>query len=444
MTLFVWKTENTGWSERLVPLGILLSVGLASAHFWRFGQTGMVISCLGWGVLSLGRSAWVRPVTVLLLFVLSGEWFVTANRFVQLRMMLGEPWLRLACILLGVAAFTLLTALLVWERPGRLWFRRQGEHVVAQVLTFMLVVGMLLVPLFLYPKLFLAERLVPGFGSVQVVCAGVWGSFVCRLLMDRRRAPRIRLRIWRLFSLIFFGQFALAALGYTVFYMTGEPHIPVPGVIVGGAIYRGAAGFMLLLFLASVLLVGSAWCSHLCYLGGLDTLPSARADSSPRHPLLWRAVVLVLVCTGALLLRLCNAPTAVAVAGGLALGFVMLPLVLLGRRKGYAIYCTMVCPLGLLACLLGRLSLWRIHRTEACVMCGKCTRVCRYGALNLARLKAGAPGLSCTLCRDCLSACPHGGLGMSWAGKGLSGRAEQAFVVLVSAMHAVFLFSAMV
>ena len=444
MTLSVSETETINWSGRLVPVCVLLSFVLAAAHFWRSGQTGVALVCLGWGGLGFGRVAWIRPVTVLLLFLLSAEWFVTAGRFVQLRMMLGEPWFRLACILLGVAAFTQLTALLVWERPGQVWFCRQRKYALGQVLTFMLVVGILLVPLFLYPKLFLAERLVPGSGSVQVACAGVWGSFVCRLLLDRRRAPRIRLRIWRLFSLIFFGQFALAALGYTIFYMTGEPHIPVPGVIVGGAVYRGAVGFMLLLFLLSVLLVGSAWCSHLCYLGALDTLPSARAGSSPRHPLLWRALVLLLVCAGALLLRLCNAPPFLAVAGGLALGLVMLPLMFLGRRKGYAVYCTMVCPLGLLACLVGRLSFWRIRRTEACVMCGKCSRACRHGALGPAELKSGGPGLSCTLCRDCLAVCPHGGLGMSWAGMGLSGRAERVFVVLVSAMHAVFLFSAMV
>ncbi len=423
---------------------VLASFFLGAAHLWRAGQAGMAICCLVWSGLSLGRAAWARPVTVLLLFLLAAEWFVTAGRLVQLRLLMGEPWLRLACILLTAAAFSQLTALLVWERPGRAWFRKAGEHAAEQALTFILVAVILLAPLFLSPELFLAERLAPGFGIFQVACAGIWGALVCGLLLDRRRAPRIRLRIWRLFSLVFFGQFALAALGCSIFYMTGEPHIPVPGVLVGGAIYRGAAGFMLFLFLASVLLVGSAWCSHLCYLGGLDSLPSSRAGTSLRHPLRWRAVVLLLVCVGALLLRLCNAPAAFAVAGGLALGLALVPLLAVSRKQGFAAYCTLVCPLGLLACLLGRLSFWRIRRTEACVRCGKCLRVCRHGALRPADLKAGGPGLSCTLCRDCLAACPHGGLGMSWAGKGLSGGAERAFVVLVAAMHAVFLFSAMV
>ncbi len=432
------------WSKRLVPFCVSVSFALAAAHFWRAGQDGVAVCCLGWIGLSLGRAAWVRPLTTLLLFLLAAEWLVTAGRLIQMRMLLGEPWLRLAGILLAVAACSQLSGLLVWEGPGRAWFRRAREHAAEQALTFMLVVGILLVPLVLYPDLFLAERLAPGFGILQVFCAGMWGALVCRLLLDRRRAPRVRVRIWRLFSLVFFGQFALAALGYTVFYMTGEPHVPVPGVIVGGVLYRCAAGFMLLLFLVSVLLVGSAWCSHLCYLGALDTLPSSRSGASPRHPLLWRACVLALVCAGALLLRLCNAPAAFAVAGGLALGLVMFPLLFAGRKRGYAVYCTTVCPLGFLACLLGKLSFWRIRRTEACVLCGRCTRACRHGALTPERLAAGSPGLSCTLCRDCLSACPHGGLAMSWAGRGLSGRAERAFVMLVSSMHAVFLFSAMV
>ena len=114
------------------------------------------------------------------------------------------------------------------------------------------------------------------------------------------------------------------------------------------------------------------------------------------------------------------------------------------RRRGWAAYCTLICPLGLLSCLAGRLSPWRVRRSSACTLCGACTRVCRYGALTKERLEAGGPGLSCTLCRDCLNVCPRGGLTMTCAGHGAGGRAEKAFVVLACALHALFLFSAMV
>ena len=154
---------------------------------------------------------------------------------------------------------------------------------------------------------------------------------------------------------------------------------------------------------------------------------------------------LLVVCAAALLLSFCDVPPAAAALCGALLGLVMIPAALfVSRKKGWAAYCTTVCPLGLLACLLGRLSFWRVRTTSRCTSCGACTRVCRYGALDAARLAAGGPGLSCTLCRDCLNVCPHGGLSLSWLGMGADKSAEKAFVVLVAAMHALFLFSAMV
>ena len=45
--------------------------------------------------------------------------------------------------------------------------------------------------------------------------------------------------------------------------MTGKLHLPVPALIVAGPVYRGSVGFMLILFLCTILLVGPAWCSHL-------------------------------------------------------------------------------------------------------------------------------------------------------------------------------------
>ena len=86
-----------------------------------------------------------------------------------------------------------------------------------------------------------------------------------------------------------------------------------------------------------------------------------------------------------------------------------------------------------------------IHcEVRKCTGCGACLRVCRYGALDRQRLEAGSPGLSCTLCRDCLNTCAHGGLAVTCFCRGAGGRAERVFVVMVSALHALFLFSAMV
>ena len=112
--------------------------------------------------------------------------------------------------------------------------------------------------------------------------------------------------------------------------------------------------------------------------------------------------------------------------------------VLLSRRYGSACYCLAVCPLGLVANWLGKIAPWRIRRTDACMHCLACIRVCRYGALTPERLKEGRPGPGCTLCRDCLSVCRHGGLAVTLYGK-TCGAAESSFVVLLSIMHTVFL-----
>ncbi len=152
-------------------------------------------------------------------------------------------------------------------------------------------------------------------------------------------------------------------------------------------------------------------------------------------------------------LRLSGAPAVLAAVCGIALGLVMVPVaVLVSRKRRLALYCTTICPPGLVDCLAGKLSPWRLRVTENCTRCGRCPDRCRYGALSMERLKAGGPGFSCTLCRECELACPRGGLAPSLAGRGLppkgggtsAGRAGQAFVCLVSAMHAAFLFMAMV
>lgn len=425
---------------------MVLVFALCAAHLWRAGQEGAAILCAFWGLWNLRRAAWIRPITVTLLFLLAVEWFITAGRLIQIRMMLGEPWLRLAAILLGVAVFTQATALLGWGKPGRAWYRNGREAAGMQAASFFLAVAFLLPVLFFSPRVLLTERFLPGFGPLQVACAGLWAAWACGLLADYRKASVARQRLWRLFSVVFFAQFALAAAGFTLFYMRGEAHIPVPGVVIGGAVYRAEGGFMMLLFLVSSLLVGSAWCSHLCYFGSWDACAATATRPMPHpHPLLWRVLSLVLVCGVALLLRLTGAPVAYAVAGGVALGVIMAPVSLaVSRKRGYASYCTMICPLGLFSCLLGRIGLWRIRRTAKCVLCGACAQACRYGALDKKRLESGGPGLSCTMCRDCMIACPRGGLELTWAGRGARGGAERAFVTLISAMHAVFLFSAMV
>ena len=118
--------------------------------------------------------------------------------------------------------------------------------------------------LFVAPQVFLTERFLPGWAPLHILLAGFWASWVASRLGDRDAAPRTRLFIWRLFSVVFFVQLALGLAGYGLFLMTGNLHLPVPGMILAAPLYRGGGLFMPILFGVSVLLAGAAWCSHLC------------------------------------------------------------------------------------------------------------------------------------------------------------------------------------
>lgn len=435
--------REEGRGATFVPVLAAAALVPAAAHVLRTGSAGAAAACLLWALACLSRRAWMRPVCVAVLLGFTAEWLFTMRELVMIRLAMDAPWHRLVAILLGVAALTAAAALAAWGRPGRTWFCRERETSLMQASSFALAALPLLGMALLAPHLLLSERLMPSFGVVQAMAAGFWAAWLCARLADRSRALRARMLAWRLFSVVFFVQFALAAAGWTLFAMTGELHVPVPGVIVAGVLYRGTVSFMPLLFLVSVLLAGPAWCSHLCYFGSWDAWAAFSSRPSPHPgPLRFRVLSLLLVCAAALLLA--RAPEAPAVALAAALGLLLLPAaVWVSRRKGWAAYCTGVCPLGLLACLLGRLSPWRLKKSAACTFCGACAGACRYGALEASAPERG-PGLSCTLCRACEQRCPRRGLVLTWFGMGENGGAERAFVSLMSAMHALFLFSAMV
>lgn len=90
---------------RLLP--VLLSSLLLAAHFFRFGHLFLVLLSLIFPALLWIRKRWAVRVVQGILVIGSIEWLRTLLVFVNIRIAVGEPWVRLVLILGTVAALTL-------------------------------------------------------------------------------------------------------------------------------------------------------------------------------------------------------------------------------------------------------------------------------------------------------------------------------------------------
>jgi polyferredoxin len=224
--------------------------------------------------------------------------------------------------------------------------------------------------------------------------------------------------------------------------MTGALHLPVPAVIVGGPLFRGGGYFMPILFAATLVLAGPAWCSHLCYIGAWDDALSRlrrRPATLPAWARHGRWLTLAAVALVALLLRLLGASPGVAGVLGGAFGIVGVGVMATAsRRLGLMAHCTAYCPIGALSNLLGKLAPWRVRIDSGCTGCGLCTRACRYGALEPADVERGRPGFTCTLCGDCLGSCRQASIAYRFPGLSAE-TSRRLFVAMAVSLHAVFL-----
>lgn len=258
-------------------------------------------------------------------------------------------------------------------------------------------------------------------------------------MMDVQRSAVWRRRLWWFFSAVFFSQLFLGMCGLDSFLMTpGKLHFPVPALMAAAPLFRGERFFMPILFATTLLLVGPAWCSHICYLGAWDTAAAGARGRPVRRPS-WhhpaRVAMLVLVIGSALLLRLLGASLMLAGALALALGLGgVAVMLLLSRRCGAMVHCAVYCPTGLLAGLLGKLSPFRMRMASGCDGCARCRQSCCFEALEPCHIKKRRPGLSCTLCGDCLSACEGGFMEYRFPGLGPA-RAFALFLILVTTLH---------
>jgi len=320
------------------------------------------------------------------------------------------------------------------DRPAR-----TAGAVAATLLTAGLLIPVQVV---LERPMLLAERFVPGAGWAELVLLALYAGAVTWWMADPRKVAKVRRRVWLLFSVVFFAQLALGLAGIEQCLMTGELHLPVPAMILAGPLYRGHAGFMVILLAGTLLLVGPAWCSHLCYFGAWDDVFS-RLRKRPQALPGWRRWVQggLLLGVAGVAWTLNRAGASATVATTLGLGFGVVGVAVMAwwsRRTGQMVHCIVWCPIGLVTTTLGKLSPFRIRIDDSCDRCGSCHTACRYDALNETDLDRRTVAWSCTLCGECLRTCPQRSIRFAFLGLGPNA-ARTTFLVLVVTLHAMTL-----
>lgn len=421
---------------RYIP--IFVACLLLAAHHLRAGETGLVGM---WSMLPaalLLRARWAERALQVLLIVGAVEWLLTLQELVPVYETTGRSLTRAALILGLVALFTLVAA---W--PLARGARRDPDPQGPGLAAFLLAGALLaIVQLVTDPAGVLLERFVRAGGWWEGAVLAFYAGWLADRLREPRRIKKLRPAVWLLFSVVFFTQLLLGLAGVEKLLMTGKLHLPVPALIAAGPLFRGGGLFMAILFTVSVLVLGPAWCSWLCYIGAWDDR-AARARRKPTTLPRWRtpARLGILAVVMAVAFALGRLGFSSVTAGWLAAGFGLVGVGIMAvwsRRTGHMVHCTLWCPMGWLATRLGRLSPWRLRIADSCTDCGACTPACRFDALYPEDVLRRVPGEACTLCGDCTSHCPTASIEYRLPGADPV-RARTIFFVIVAAWHAVYL-----
>ncbi len=417
----------------------VLSLLLAAAHYMRAGHTEITFLFASLSFLLLARKRWADLIPAVIISIMIPIWVHTALRIILIRRTADVPW-QLAALIMGIVTLTALAAAILGFRHVRLEVKSGKKFGIPSFTSFLLTGGILMLARTKASlTILLPDRFLPGSGIVLIIILAGYAAWITEKYIRTDDTSILRRRIWLLFSIVFFSQAILGISGVENLLMTGKLHIPVPAVIIGGPIYRGGGFFMTILFTSTLILAGSAWCSHLCYFGAWDNLAAVQEKKTGSvTPFMkeGRYIFLFLTVITALLLRIFGAHGALAAATGITFGLGGAAVMLfVSRKRGVMAHCTSWCPLGLLANIGGKISPFRIRIEDSCNSCLACTVHCRYGALGKNEIAEKKPGLSCSLCGDCLSRCKEGALKYSFLK--LSGEKSRIlFIILVISVHA--------
>jgi polyferredoxin len=184
-------------------------------------------------------------------------------------------------------------------------------------------------------------------------------------------------------------------------------------MIISGPLYRGEISVMTILFLGTVLISGPAWCSHLCYFGGLDNFISGNGRSSKKLKNKFRIKhsVLFIVILVSLVFRWIGVHSLVALSTAVVAGIAGFFIIgKYSRKTGKMVHCSLYCPVGTVVSYYSRINPFRMYIEDDCSACMKCSMYCKYDALQKQDILSHKPGNTCTLCGDCITTCHSGSL----------------------------------
>lgn len=284
------------------------------------------------------------------------------------------------------------------------------KKIIFPVLTFLFSFLLLaIIQLKLENPMILLERFLPNYGWIEILILSLFGSFLVSKMMNIEKIAFWRKTSWLIFGIVFFLQLGIGLMGFDKFLMTGDLHLPIPAMIIGGAIFRLKISFMPILLISTIILSGPAWCSQLCYFGAFDNLAASQNKKS-RFQILnlcrYKHIVLLIFVVATILLRSFNLNiNHAAILGGIfgVLGLII--ILFFSVRKGKMIHCIAYCPIGTIVSYLKFVNPFRMYIDTNCTNCMKCTAFCNYMALEKNDIENKKPGLTCTYCGDCLTSC---------------------------------------
>lgn len=322
-------------------------------------------------------------------------------------------------------------------------FTKTGKILYATIASFLVLAILIIARQAIDFPLLLFDRFLSGLGLLQIVLLATYAFIIVYNMSVPQKQARWRLRIWFVFTIVFYTQFLLGLLVSDMFMMSGDFHFPVPAVIIAAPVHRLQIGFMFVLFIVTVLLSGPAWCSQLCYLGACDNFMALKSKNITRFPfpslILLKSFFLISVLLFAMFFRIFLVDYFWIMSGVLLYFIVGLMVMLVASRyMGLMIHCIIFCPIGTVVSFLKHINPFRFVINQNCVQCLQCIQACKYNALNIENISKQKIGITCTYCGDCLQHCEYGALEY----KLFRFDAEQSrmiWITLTAALHTIFL-----